>query len=96
MLSRDAARAKVEALINEPNSQWPDRPRAVVREEFTLERPCGWVFFYDVPGQVVAGNAPVLVTREDGELHTLGTALPVEAYLARFEQSGDPHRDRAP
>jgi hypothetical protein len=96
MISRDAARAKVEAFVNTPDPYWPDRPRVVVRDDVTLERPYGWVFFFDVPGRVVAGNAPVLVTREDGELRVLGTALPVETYLARFERSGDPHREAAP
>ena len=96
MISRDAARTKVEAFVNKPDPYWPDRPRVVVQDDVTLERPYGWVFFYDVPGHVVAGNAPVLVTRDDGGLHVLGTALPVEAYLASFERTGDPHRDAAP
>jgi len=96
MISRYAARAKVETLINEPDPYWPGRPRLEIRDELTLERAYGWVFFYDIPGHAAAGNAPVLVTSTDGEVHVLGTALPVEEYLARFERTGDPHRGAAP
>ena len=96
MISRETARAKAEAFVNESDPQWPDRPRVTILDAQTLERPYGWVFFYNVPGHVIAGNAPMLVTRADGKLRSLGTALPVEEYLARFEQTGDPHRDQAP
>jgi hypothetical protein len=65
----------------------------VILDEHTLERPYGWVFFYDSRGyietgdlsQALAGNAPVLVHKKDGHIDILGTALPVEAYLAEFE-----------
>ena len=78
MTSRDNARAKVEAFVNKPDPYWTDRPRVVVHFDVTIERPYGRVFLHDVPGHVVAGNAPVLVTREDDALRVLGTALPVE------------------
>jgi hypothetical protein len=95
VINRTIARAKVEAFVNQADSQWPDRPRVVVLDDQTIERPFGWVFFYAVPGHRVAGNAPILVTRDDGELHPLGTALPLEDYLVRFERTGNPHRDAA-
>jgi hypothetical protein len=89
------ARDRVEALISRPDPSWPDRPPPAINDELTIERPYGWVFFWDVPGVLVAGNSPILVTRTDGVLHPLGSALPVEEYLARFERTGDPHRDQA-
>jgi hypothetical protein len=85
----------VEAFINRPDPYWPDRPPLVIHDESTLERPYGWVFFWAVPGVLVAGNSPILVTKADGVLHPLGSALPVEEYLARFERTGDPHSDQA-
>lgn len=65
----------------------------VVLDEHTLERPYGWVFFYDSRryletgelSRMLAGNAPVLVHKQDGHIEMLGTALPVEAYLAKYE-----------
>ena len=90
-----SARALAEEFVNGPNPSWPDRPPVVIDDALTIERESGWVFFHGVPGVVVAGNAPVLVTRADGVVRPLGTAEPVDAYLARFERSGDPHREAA-
>lgn len=49
----------------------------------------GWVFFYDSlqhqqTGQArdaFAGNAPILIDRETGQIHHTGTARPVEDYI---------------
>jgi len=65
----------------------------VVLAEHTLKRPYGWVFFYDSraylasgkTSDMVAGNAPIVVDRVDGEIRVTGTAQPLEAYLARYE-----------
>jgi len=92
-ISRDIARTRVEAWINRPDPDWPDRPRVEVLDEHTIERPYGWVFFYHVPGEAIPGNAPILITRNDGRLWALDTAYPVEHYLACFEKNGDPRRD---
>ena len=89
------ARALAEAAVIEPDPYWPDRPRVMIDDRYTIEREYGWVFFQYVPSAIVAGNAPVLVTRADGVVWSLGTAEPVDAYLARFERSGDPHREAA-
>jgi hypothetical protein len=45
----------------------------------TLERDFGWVFFYGPsdPSTAVAGNAPLIVDREDGSVHVTGTAFPM-------------------
>jgi hypothetical protein len=55
----------------------------------------GWVFFCDsVRHQqtgdlrdVVAGNAPILIDRETGQIHSTGTARPVEEYIERYRES---------
>jgi hypothetical protein len=65
----------------------------VVVTEHTLKRPYGWVFFYDSraylasgkTSDMVAGNAPILVDRVDGEVRVTGTAQPLESYLTRYE-----------
>ena len=92
MLTRSEARARMLALIEQPDPQWPDRPQIRVLDDLTLELPDAWVFFWDVPGHMVAGNGPVLVRRETGELVRLGSAYPVDWYLTNFARTGDPYR----
>jgi len=65
----------------------------VLLDSKTSERDFGWVFFYDSKQHVetgefryaLAGNAPIVVTRAEGELHETGTALPLDHYLKQFE-----------
>ncbi|HPF72819.1 MAG: hypothetical protein H7A20_09510 [Rhodanobacteraceae bacterium] len=67
----------------------------VVVTEATLERPFGWVFFYQTkeflsartPAAQLAGNAPLLVNRFTGDVVVTGTALPVQEYISRYEAS---------
>ena len=58
-----------------------------------LPRPYGWVFFWEsrrfletsqTPDRL-AGNAPILIDRVDGELRVTGTAYPIEHYLQMYE-----------
>lgn len=66
----------------------------VLLDRCTIEREFGWVFFYDSKRHVetgsfrdaLAGNAPIVVTRADGQVHETGTALPLEQYLRKFEK----------
>jgi hypothetical protein len=61
----------------------------------TLDRPYGWVFFYNAkryletgdPLEALGGNSPILVEADSGELTLLGTAEPVEDALQRFEDA---------
>src|SRR5260370_42433557 len=65
----------------------------VIVTEHTLKRPYGWVFFYDSraylasgkTSDMVAGNAPILVDRIDGEVRVTVTAQPLESYFPRYE-----------
>jgi hypothetical protein len=58
----------------------------------TIERSFGWVFFYDSRRHIqtgnirdaIAGNAPFVITRADGNVHETGTAQPLEHYLEGF------------
>jgi len=64
----------------------------VLLEQRTMERDFGWVFFYDSKRHAqtgnlrdaLAGNAPFVVTKGDGRVHEIGTAHPLEHYLAGF------------
>jgi hypothetical protein len=66
----------------------------VVLEEHTLEESFGWVFFFESArylktGKVsdrLAGNSPLVVFRDSGEVRPTGTAYPVEHYLAPIRE----------
>ena len=65
----------------------------VLLDGLTIERAFGWVFFYDSKRHVetgddrdsILGNAPIVITRTDGQVHVTGTAFPIEYYLKKFE-----------
>lgn len=65
----------------------------VLLEDRTLTRPFGWVFFYQSRAFVesgnvrdmVAGNTPIIVDRDTGELHLTGTSHPVSHYIREYE-----------
>lgn len=66
---------------------------AVVVTDATIERPWGWVFFYesrrfletgDFPSRLV-GNAPIVVNGATGHAEHSGTAHPIEHYIAEYE-----------
>ena len=67
--------------------------RGVVLEDKTLDRPYGWVFFYQdrqylETGDIrhaFAGNAPIIFNCLSGEYHVTGTAHPLEHYLRAYE-----------
>jgi hypothetical protein len=66
---------------------------AIVLDDMTVDRPYGWVFFYQArrfvetrdPMQQLVGNAPIIINRFSDELRCTGTAHPVAHYLAEYE-----------
>jgi hypothetical protein len=58
------------------------------------EYPVGWVFFWDSRQHqesgslldALAGNAPVLVDRDTGQVYPTGTARPVEEHVAEHAE----------
>ena len=66
---------------------------AIVLDDLTMDRPYGWVFFYQArrfvetrdPMQQLGGNAPIIINRFTHELRCTGTDRPVEHYLAEYE-----------
>src|SRR6476661_6399082 len=92
MITRETAEKLVYERINTRDPNWPDKPEMIVVR--VDEHPLGWVVFYTSrlhheTGDFrlsVAGNAPYLVSREDGALFETGTAPPFEARLRAAEQ----------
>ena len=93
MLTKEKAREKVEAKINEPDSYWPDKPVLVVDDEQTIEKDWGWVFFYNSNeylksgnmDDALMGNAPYIVIKNTGELIETGTAYDIDHYIKEYE-----------
>jgi hypothetical protein len=94
VISLEEAHRRVAKFLRQPSPYSDDPNDLVVIDESTIERPWGWVFFYDSATHIrsgslddmVAGNAPVLVERESGRLFLTGTSEPAEHYIALFEQ----------
>lgn len=61
-------------------------------ETRTMEQSFGWVFFYNTrkfieteeSKYMLAGNAPFIVNRMNGNVHETGTAEPIEFYIDEF------------
>ena len=59
----------------------------------------GWVFGYNSAeylrtkslSSALAGNAPILVEKETGNVVTTGTARPLESYIDSYIEFGDPN-----
>ncbi len=93
MLTLRQARNLVMAAINQPDPSSPEDPDNVVMDDATIERPWGWVFFYQTRRYLetgkfrdgLLGNAPYIVNRHDGSLQATGTALDIAHYIAGYE-----------
>jgi hypothetical protein len=68
--------------------------QACIVREATIAKPYGWIFFYqskqyietgDFSAQLL-GNAPIIIDRTTSEIRVTGTRLPLEHYLAEYEQ----------
>src|SRR5712692_1180376 len=97
MISRSAARDIAKAYIaNLSNSM---RLELALWEKETIEKPFGWVFFYDSKSFVefgddsdpLAGNAPIIVDRRTGSIYETGTSKPIEYYIENYEKYHSPH-----
>ena len=83
-------------IANEQIASMPASVPLVLLTEHTIERPCGWVFFYTSQRyrdtgesrHAVGGNGPFIVDRNDGSVHQLGTAYPPEQFIDAYETLG--------
>jgi len=91
----DIATAKKIAtdFLGEPKA--PADYSFVILDEYTIEKPKCFVFFYESSKYLetgmfedrLAGNAPILVNKITKELLFLGTAEPIEVYIEEFEST---------
>mgnify|MGYP001581233356 CR=1 FL=1 len=94
MISKVDAETRVLEKLNEPDPYAPDSPRRALLNNETIERPWGWVFFYESAHFLetgrfedrLAGNAPCLFNRFTGEIAWAGTAHPIGHYIEQYEQ----------
>jgi len=95
MVTKEQAQQLVQKLITTPHPyDYPSTDRdLVVLEKSTIEKPYGWVFFYNSRrfietgnfGYALGGNGPILVTKETGKIIGFGTAYSIEDQLEKFE-----------
>ncbi|THB79904.1 MAG: hypothetical protein D3926_09820 [Desulfobacteraceae bacterium] len=89
----------IHHIIKEVDAIERDDDELIIIESETIEKEWGWVFFYSSKKWVetndfqyaVAGNAPYIVLRHSGKILETGTAYPIDHYITRFEETGDPH-----
>jgi len=91
-LNKAQARTLVETRLRllERSMRMP----LAILDDKTIERPWGWVFFWNSvvyrdsrdPARMVAGLAPFLINRRTGERGPTGTAHPVDTYIRRYER----------
>jgi hypothetical protein len=66
----------------------------VVVEDSTIEKPWGWIFFYQSKKYIetgvfmhrLAGNGPVFFNKETGEVDFFGSIPSLDALLAEYER----------
>lgn len=71
------------------------RDDVVIDKSLTRSEDIGWVFFYNTRRFIVdrdllaglAGNAPIVVLRDTGQVIVTGTAKPVDHYLTEIRTS---------
>jgi hypothetical protein len=91
-MSHDEAAALARSLIEQMEASDP-QDRLVLVDASTIERPFGWVFFYDSARHMktgddrhrVFGNAPIIVDKRNGSAHFTGTCFPIEYYIKAYE-----------
>ena len=76
-------------------SKWVEVTTQILAEVSAVEdKPYGWVFYYQAknfdPSDIstyLAGNAPVILDRFNGEIHVTGTAFETDHYLKEYEST---------
>lgn len=90
MLTKNEALELVSKKLNEMD---PTGEPCVVVDSHTIEKPFGWVFFYNTKKFVetgvfryrLAGNGPVIVNKHDGTIEFFGTVKPPSEFIAEYE-----------
>ena len=90
MIDKDTARSIALAEINKPSQPI----ECVILDQHTMEENFGWVFFYQSRRcaetgdemEMLVGNAPLIVNRQDGSVYYTGTAYPTEWYIEQYRE----------
>jgi hypothetical protein len=93
VLDQAAALKLATAKLKEKST--PEDDWVVVNED-TIEKPFGWIFFYNTrefiaTGNVIhslAGNGPVVVERDSGAVKFFGSADPLSVIIDAYQQPG--------
>ncbi|WP_226669117.1 YrhB domain-containing protein [Microbulbifer aggregans] len=91
-MNREDAQKLIESEISRLQDPY-DPIECVVLEDETIEKPWGWVFFYQSKAylesgdfrDMVGGNAPYIVNRQTGAITETGTAHDIEHYINEYE-----------
>ncbi|MEZ4263997.1 MAG: YrhB domain-containing protein [Polyangiaceae bacterium] len=95
-MERDDARAAVAAHLRRRGVGGTDG--IAIIDSQTIEKPYGWVFYYNSRRYVesgdlvyalvgLVGQGPVVVFAASGEIVELGSAVPAEAAIRQLEDS---------
>ena len=106
MLTEQQAREIAYTHINEPDPHWKEKPEMVITQIQVHE--LGWLFYWTSSrylktqniSDALAGNGPILVSRETGDFEGAGTAPPHEQRIGeaaerlqrKVEPGGSPNR----
>ncbi len=71
----------------------------IIVQDETIRKDWGWVFFYTSKkwretgdlSFAVAGNAPLLIEKNTGNVLVTGTARETEYYIKNYEATGNPN-----
>jgi hypothetical protein len=91
MLRKSEALELVSKQLEEKS---PENVQYVVVEESTIEKPWGWVFFYQSKKYLetgifmhrLAGNGPVFVNKMTGEFEFFGSLPSLDVILSDYEK----------
>jgi len=91
MIDIETAKKIAEDYVNKDYHLEGDR--LIIVDEETIEKEYGWIFFYDSlrylesgdDSYLIAGNAPLIVEKDDGSVHVLATVPPLEQWIAQYE-----------
>lgn len=86
--AQDAVTAELRTKCQIPGDSF------VIVETLTIEKPFGWVFFYDSKkyletaniNDAIAGNGPVFVNKNDGKIEFCGSYKSVQAFVSEYER----------
>ena|SRR5687767_6959966 len=91
MLTKEQALKLVSEKLRQMS---PEDDEFVVVETGTMEKPYGWIFFYNSKTYLeteeiryaLAGNGPVIVNKHDGSIEFFGTNKPPLEIVADYER----------